>query len=497
MLLCRHAGGGPVDEGADRAGRRAPLRRPRHRGGLAAPDRGGGRQRQQLGGAVPLRFEGPAHPGDLHLPPAPPARAADSADRRAAPRRPPLVGRVPATGGHGAERAARQPLPQLHRHAPAARPPRCVPAPAGGTPGVDAHLPRAARLPSKSRPRAAPHPPHRPGHDIHRPRRRQPGTGPGQRPARPALRRRGHRPHRRHGRLPRSPGVPGRPHRPRRHRPGQPDLADVPVTDPSEGTMSVDLSSAVAVITGAGSGIGRATARSLARRGARVVVTDIDPDRATVVAAELGEQAAAARCDVTSIADLEAARDLARDRFGRIDVVMNNVGILAIGAVEDIPLEAWQRIIDVNLLGVVRSNLVFLPGLIKQGSGHIVNTASTAGLLPYGFDRLPYTATKHAVVGLSESLAVYLRPRGIGVTCLCPAGVATNIREQITVYGDPRPPRSPSFPIVDADSVGELVAGAIEADRFLVLTAPEAAGELRERAADMDAYLARMSTEYQ
>ncbi len=261
--------------------------------------------------------------------------------------------------------------------------------------------------------------------------------------------------------------------------------------------MSVDLSSAVAVITGAGSGIGRATARSLARRGARVVVTDIDPDRATVVAAELGEQAAAARCDVTSIADLEAARDLARDRFGRIDVVMNNVGILAIGAVEDIPLEAWQRIIDVNLLGVVRSNLVFLPGLIKQGSGHIVNTASTAGLLPYGFDRLPYTATKHAVVGLSESLAVYLRPRGIGVTCLCPAGVATNIREQITVYGDPRPPRSPSFPIVDADSVGELVAGAIEADRFLVLTAPEAAGELRERAADMDAYLARMSTEYQ
>ena len=261
--------------------------------------------------------------------------------------------------------------------------------------------------------------------------------------------------------------------------------------------MSVELSSAVAVITGSGSGIGRATARSLARRGARVVVTDIDPDRATAVAAELGEQAVAARCDVTSIADLEAARDLARDRFGRIDVVMNNVGILAIGAVEDIPLEAWQRIIDVNLLGVVRSNLVFLPGLIKQGSGHIVNTASTAGLLPYGFDRLPYTATKHAVVGLSESLAVYLRPRGIGVTCLCPAGVATNIREQITVYGDPRPPRSPSFPIVDADSVGELVAGAIEADRFLVLTAPEAAGELRERAADMDAYLARMSTEYQ
>src|SRR5260370_1159703 len=84
MLLCRHAGGGPVDEGADRAGRRAPLRRPRHRGGLAAPDRGGGRQPQQLGGAGPPRFEGPAHSGDLHLPPAPPAPAADAADHPAA-----------------------------------------------------------------------------------------------------------------------------------------------------------------------------------------------------------------------------------------------------------------------------------------------------------------------------------------------------------------------------------------------------------------------------
>jgi len=134
-------------------------------------------------------------------------------------------------------------------------------------------------------------------------------------------------------------------------------------------------------------------------------VADIDGDRAATVAAELGEQGAAARCDVTSMSDLEAARELALERFGRIDLVMNNVGILAVGAVEDIPLGAWQRVIDVNLLGIVRSNLVFLPLLLEQGSGHIVNTASTAGLLPYGFDRMPYTATKHAVVGMSESRA--------------------------------------------------------------------------------------------
>lgn len=256
-----------------------------------------------------------------------------------------------------------------------------------------------------------------------------------------------------------------------------------------------ELRHAVCVITGAGSGVGRACAHSFAKRGAKVLVTDVRGDRAEQVAAELtaaGAEAAHLLCDVTQLADLEAARDLALERFGRVDLVMNNVGVLAIGPVEAIPLEGWQRIIDINLMGIVRSNLVFLPLLLAQGHGHIVNTASTAGLFPYGYDRLPYTTTKHAVVGLSESLLLYVRPKGIGVSCLCPAGVITNIAEQITAYG-PRAEnlRAPAFGLVEADVVGELVADGVSTGRFLILTAPEAAEELRDLGADLDGYLAR------
>ena len=147
---------------------------------------------------------------------------------------------------------------------------------------------------------------------------------------------------------------------------------------------------------------------------------------------------------------------------------MNNVGVIAMGPPETLPLEEWQRVIDINVLGIVRSNLVFLPHLIAQGRGHVVNTASVSGLLAHGYDRLPYVTTKHAVVGMTESLALYLRPQGIGVTCVCPSGVATNIVEQISFFGAPSTPRAPDHPIVEAEVVGRLVADAVEHDRFLV-----------------------------
>jgi len=217
---------------------------------------------------------------------------------------------------------------------------------------------------------------------------------------------------------------------------------------------------AVAVLTGAGSGIGRATALALARRGASVVVSDLDGERAGRVAEEietLGGRAAAVRCDVSSQSDVDALAGRTLRDFGGVDVVMSNVGVIAKGDPLEIPMEAWSSIIDINLLGTVRVIRAFLPTLLAQGSGHLVTTGSTAGLFPYAYDRLPYAATKAAVVALSESLALYARPRGIGVTCFCPAGVMTNIVEQIREYGPATPVQPPQIPVISAEDAGELV----------------------------------------
>jgi NAD(P)-dependent dehydrogenase (short-subunit alcohol dehydrogenase family) len=254
----------------------------------------------------------------------------------------------------------------------------------------------------------------------------------------------------------------------------------------------IEIEGGVGVITGAGSGIGRATALELARRGMRLVVSDVLGDRAAETAAlitDVGGEAVSIRVDVTDQGDLEALRETCLGHFGSLELIMNNVGVIAMGPPERLPLAEWQRVIDINVLGIVRSNLVLLPHLIEQGRGHVVNTASVSGLLAHGFDRLPYVTTKHAVVGMTESLALYLRPQGIGVTCVCPSGVATNIVEQISFFGSPTTPRSPDHPIVEAEVVGRLVADAVETGRFLLLTVPEVVDELVERATDIERYV--------
>jgi NAD(P)-dependent dehydrogenase (short-subunit alcohol dehydrogenase family) len=265
-------------------------------------------------------------------------------------------------------------------------------------------------------------------------------------------------------------------------------------------TRPFDLQGAAAVVTGGGSGIGRATALSFARRGAGVVIGDLREERAQEAAAEVveaGGRAVAVGADVSE-AGLVALRDACLSAFGRVDVIMNNVGVIAMGPPESLPDEAWQRVLEVNVMSIARSNRVFLPLLIEQGRGHVVNTASASGLLAYGFDRLPYVASKHAVVGITEALALYLAPKGIGVTCLCPSGVMTNIVDDISMHGQTAAtPRAPQHAISEPARVGELVADAVTAGRFLVTTAPELNAELVERAADLDGYLQARIAELQ
>jgi NAD(P)-dependent dehydrogenase (short-subunit alcohol dehydrogenase family) len=255
-----------------------------------------------------------------------------------------------------------------------------------------------------------------------------------------------------------------------------------------------DLTGRAAVVTGGGSGIGRASALSLGRAGVAVVVADIDGQRAASVAAEIaaaGGRAVGRRSDVSSDADVADLRETALGELGRVDIVMNNVGVLAMGLPENIPISAWQRLIDVNLVSVARSLSVFLPGLLAQGSGHIVNTASTAGLYAYSYERLPYSATKGAVVALSEALALYARPRGVGVTVLCPGPVTTNIGQQVQVFGELGPIRGPALAPLDPAVVGDQVVDAIRRDVFFLPTHPEVHDILVDRANDPEGFLNR------
>jgi NAD(P)-dependent dehydrogenase (short-subunit alcohol dehydrogenase family) len=180
----------------------------------------------------------------------------------------------------------------------------------------------------------------------------------------------------------------------------------------------------VALVTGGASGIGRALATELAREGAIVVVLDRDAEGAARAARELGGRAEGLAVDVTDAAAFAAAAKDVRARHGRIDLLFNVAGVGLIGLAQDIELADWMKIIDVNLKGVVHGVAAVYPLMIEQRRGHIVNMASLSGLIPTP-GLVPYSASKHAVVGLSLSLRAEARALGVRVTCACPGMVDT------------------------------------------------------------------------
>jgi len=189
-----------------------------------------------------------------------------------------------------------------------------------------------------------------------------------------------------------------------------------------------------ALVTGAGSGIGAAIARALDAQGAIVHCADIDGAAAEQTARALS-RATAHTLDVTDAPAMEALAERLYADNGHIDLLFNNAGIGHAGAVVDCTLDDWRAMLDVNVMGVVHGVHVFLPRMLAQaGPAHIVNTASGAGLIPLP-GMAPYCAAKHAVVGLSQSLASELHDSNIQVTILCPGTINTNIVKRTQMRG--------------------------------------------------------------
>ncbi|WP_418058142.1 SDR family NAD(P)-dependent oxidoreductase [Pimelobacter simplex] len=191
------------------------------------------------------------------------------------------------------------------------------------------------------------------------------------------------------------------------------------------------MSARTAIVTGGGSGIGAALVRSLVAEGAYVVCADLDRAAAEAVVAGLsGPGTAVARAlDVTSAAAVQEAVDAVVAEHGRLDLMFNNAGITFLGNTEELTLDQWNAIIDVNVRGVVHGVHAAYPQMIRQRSGHIVNTASMGGLMAAGL-MTSYVTTKHAVVGLSLALRTEAAAHGVGVTVVCPAAVDTPILDK-------------------------------------------------------------------
>jgi NAD(P)-dependent dehydrogenase (short-subunit alcohol dehydrogenase family) len=188
---------------------------------------------------------------------------------------------------------------------------------------------------------------------------------------------------------------------------------------------------AVAVVTGGASGIGRALSEALARRGATVILADVMADRAEDVAVAIrraGGRATAIGSDVADPAAVDHLIANAVATHGRLDYLFNNAGVGLVGWVHHHNLEEWEEIININLRGVVHGIRAAYPVMLRQGFGHIVNTASMAGLIPSP-GLTVYGAIKYAIVGLSTALRIEAAPRGVRVSVLCPGVIRTPLLE--------------------------------------------------------------------
>ena len=241
----------------------------------------------------------------------------------------------------------------------------------------------------------------------------------------------------------------------------------------------MDWQGKVAVVTGGASGIGRAICDQLAKGEARVIVADINGEAAETAAMQIvqaGGHAEAATVDVTDSSAVTKLVDGTISSYGKLDYIFNNAGIAIIGEVRDMSLDQWQRIIDVNLYGVLHGTRAAYPRMIEQGHGHIVNMASLAGLAPMTFGAA-YSTTKHAVVGLSTSMRAEGADRGVNVSVVCPGFIDTPLKRVSTFLGVDRSKMLANFPFKfhDPKYCARVLLRGVRRNKAVITVTPFAA----------------------
>lgn len=264
---------------------------------------------------------------------------------------------------------------------------------------------------------------------------------------------------------------------------------------------AMQIQGTTAVVTGAAGGIGAALAEALLARGARVVITDLDAERLAATAERLAATAgpdalAAAPGDASSEADIARTIALAQERFGEVDLYFANAGVgdgSGLAATED----QWQLALDVNLMAHVRAARQLVPGWVERGSGYFVSTASAAGLLTQ-IGSATYSVTKHGAVGFAEWLAVTYGDQGIGVSCLCPMGVDTEMLRSGMSSAGGEGGRVAAAAVTNAGEVlapgevAEQVLDAVEAGAFLITPHADVREMQRRKADDPDRWVRGM-----
>ena len=239
--------------------------------------------------------------------------------------------------------------------------------------------------------------------------------------------------------------------------------------------MAQELEGKVAIITGAASGIGSALAVEMAERGCTVVSSDVNAELLETTSSELRRAGRVVVSRALDVRDAGAVRQLVRDVYrdlGRIDYFFNNAAVNVCAEIADTSLDDWNRLIDVNLRGVVHGVHATYPVMAAQGFGHIVNMASAAGLIPTAFEGA-YAATKHAVVGLSTALKLEAEAFGVRVSVVCPGLVDTPLlrsTKHVGVAPGALIKVSPQRPIEPAEAARLILKGVARNDFYIVVT---------------------------